>query len=144
MSVVNNIRIFGRLTKDPEIRVVGEGESGFKVAKFSVAVNRSSKKDNPETDFFDVQAFRGKADVIEKYFHKGSRILVSGEMHFDSYKDKDGNNRKASCITLDDFGFVDSASGSSSSKSENRFTKAGSYENKKPKSLSPADEEELW
>lgn len=109
MSAANTVIIMGRLTKDPEIREVGEGENSFVTAKFSVAVNRVSKKDHPQADFFNVVAYRKKAEIIQKYFSKGSRILVKGEMHFDTYTDKDGESHKIHELILEDFGFIDTA-----------------------------------
>lgn len=121
MSAVNTIMIMGRLTREPELKTVGEGDKAFNVARFSVAVNRQTKKDHPEADFFNVEAFRGKADLIAQYFHKGSRILVKGEMRFDNYQDADGNERKAAKIVLDDFGFVDTkAESTSNSETETK------------------------
>lgn len=138
MSAVNTIMIMGNLTKDPELKTVGEGDRAFNVVRFSVAVNRQTKKDHPEADFFHVEAFRGKADAIAKYFHKGSRILVRGEMHFDNYQDADGNNRQASKIILEDFGFADTKSGSSdSTKTE---TKTASH----APNVSADDSDEPW
>ena len=142
MSAVNTIMIMGRMTKDPDVRTVGEGENAFKVAKFSVAVNRFSKKEHPEADFFDVEAFRSKAEVIEKYFHKGSRILVRGEMHFDNYQDKDGNNRKAAKITMDDFGFIDTASESNAKAQAETKTETSSSSS--APNVSADDSDDLW
>lgn len=114
MSVQNSIRLVGRLTKDPEIRTFEKEGQTQKVASFSVAVDRYSKKDHPECDFFDCTAFRQRAEFIEKFFHKGDRIIVEGEGHFDTYQDKDGNNRKAFKVSVSDCTFgsakTDSAS----------------------------------
>ena len=75
---MNNIIIHGRLTRDPELKdfTNGKGDPG-KLCKFSVAVNR---RFGDETDFFDCTLFGKSGEALEKYFHKGDGIVVSGEM----------------------------------------------------------------
>lgn len=105
MSVQNSIRLVGRLTKDPEIRTFEKDGQTQKVASFSIAVDRYSKNEHYAADFFDCTAFRQRAEFIEKFFHKGDRIIVEGEGHFDTYQDKDGNNRKAFKVSVSDCTF---------------------------------------
>lgn len=76
----------GRLTKDPEIR---RGEKA-NVALFSLAVQRGYIKDGKrETDFFSCTAFGKNAEFIEKYIHKGDKVIVRGKFENDNYE-KDG------------------------------------------------------
>lgn len=89
--MLNIIIIHGRLTKDPELR---NTQSGVSVCNFTVAVDRSyTKGEEKQTDFFDVVAWRGLADLVSKYFSKGKEIVVTGEMQSRKWQDKDGNNR---------------------------------------------------
>lgn len=89
--------IQGRLTKDPELRRTG---SGIAVASFTVAVDRDRKDENGEleTDFIDVCAWRGTAEFVCKYFHKGSMAVVSGRLQIRNWQDKDGNKRRSAEI----------------------------------------------
>lgn len=83
---MNKVIIMGRLTNDPNIRYAGETT----VASFSVAVDRKYKKDGqPSSDFPNVVAFGKTAEFIEKYFHKGMKILIDGRLQTGSYE-KDG------------------------------------------------------
>lgn len=90
---MNEFIFTGRLTKDIEIREVGEN----KVANFTVACDRRKDKDgNRKTDFFECVAWNGLAETLEKYCHKGDKILVRGEINFNEYdstkfKDENGN-----------------------------------------------------
>lgn len=45
------------------------------VASFSIAINRRGK--DKGADFFRCKAFNKQAEVINKFFHKGSRIAIS-------------------------------------------------------------------
>lgn len=85
---MNLILLCGRLTKDPEVRY---GANNTAIARFSIAVDRRFKRDGqPTADFFNCTAFGKTGEFIEKYFRKGSKILVNGEMQNDNYKNKDG------------------------------------------------------
>ena len=79
----------GRLTKDPEIRV---GQNA-KVARFTLAVDRTFKKEGGQSaDFISMTAFGKTADFVEKYLHKGSKIVTRSEFHNNHYKGSDGND----------------------------------------------------
>ena len=95
--------IHGRLTRDPEI-TKGAEPSKDRV-NFTVAVDRRFGDD---TNFFDCTLFGKRAAVIEKYFSKGSEIVVFGEGQLRTYEDKNGNKRKAYSIVVDDFDFCGS------------------------------------
>lgn len=89
---MNYIAIHGRLTRDPESRTT---QSGASVCNFTVAVDSSYSRQGEEkqTTYFDCVAWRGLADLVSKYFHKGKEIVVTGEMQSRKWQDKEGNNR---------------------------------------------------
>lgn len=95
--------IHGRLARDPEFTKGNEDKNSR--CNFTVAVDR---RYGDETDFFDCVIFGKRAEVIHKFFHKGSEILVSGEGQIRSYDDKSGVRRKAYSITVSDFDFCGS------------------------------------
>jgi len=97
--------IHGRLTRDPEF-TRGQEEKSDR-AKFTVAVDR---RYGDETDFIDCTVFGKRAGVIEKYFHKGSEIIVSGEGQVRSYEDRNGVKRKSYSVIVADFDFCGSRS----------------------------------
>lgn len=102
---INKVIIGGRLTADPEVK---QTPNGVSVASFSVAVSRKVGKDKePATDFLNVVAWRGTADFVGKYFHKGSSICVVGSLQVRKWQDKDGGNRYATEIVADEVNFVD-------------------------------------
>ena len=69
---MNKIILIGHLGRDPELQVTPDGTP---VTKFSVAVNRYSKTSSgerrEETDWYNISAWRGLAEIAEKYLHKG-------------------------------------------------------------------------
>ena len=111
---MNNHTIHGRLVRDPELTPRKNSDSSDRV-NFTVAVDR---RFGDETDFFDCVLFGGGAAVIEKYFHKGSEIVVSGEGQIRSYEGKDGVKRKAYSIVVSNFDFCGSRNDSSERKND--------------------------
>ena len=100
----NTITIHGYLGRDPELKEYknAKGETGHLV-NFSVGVSRISDG----TDWFDVTFFGRRAEVIEKFFGKGSQIIVSGRMQSDTVE-KDGRKHKYWKLIGEDFDFCDS------------------------------------
>ena len=84
----NHITIHGYLGRDPELKEYKNAQGETRpLVNFSVGVSRIGDG----TDWFDVTFFGRRAEVIEKFFDKGSQIIVSGRMQADTYE-KDGQN----------------------------------------------------
>lgn len=89
---VNQVILIGNVGKEPEIRVF---ENGIKVATFSVATSTGGYKkqdgtDVPEkTSWHNIVAWRGLADISEKFVHKGDKLTVIGSISYREYE-KDG------------------------------------------------------
>ena len=104
--MLNQITIMGRLTRDPELRRTGGGTA---VTSFTVAVDRDfSSRDEKETDFIDCVAWRSTGEFVNKYFSKGSMILVSGRLQIRAWTDKDGNKRRSAEVVADNVYFGES------------------------------------
>lgn len=117
--MLNHIVIMGRLTRDPELRRTGSGKP---VASFTVAVDRDfSQGDQKETDFIDCVAWNKTGEFVDKYFSKGSMIVVAGRLQIRSWNDKDGNKRRTAEVVADNVYFGESKS------QESRGTQAPSY-----------------
>lgn len=80
---MNKAVIAGRLTDEPKM---SETNSGKKMAKFTVAVDRI--KDG--ADFISCIAWEKNAEFVEKYCHKGVKYLVEGHIQTGSYEGKNG------------------------------------------------------
>ncbi len=112
--MINRIVLMGRLTADPEYR---QTPNGVAVATFSIAVDRNFAANGTErqTDFIPCVAWRGTADFISRYFHKGSMIAVDGSLQTRKYTDKQGNNRTAFEVVIDQVSFTGSKAESGTS-----------------------------
>lgn len=106
--MLNKIIIMGRLTRDPELR---RTSSGLAVTSFSVAVERdyqSQSSGEHEVDFINCVAWRQTGEFVNKWFTKGSMIVVSGRLQMRNYTDKDGNKRVAAEVVAENVYFGES------------------------------------
>ena len=100
---MNKLTIIGNLTADPELRTI---PSGVSVCTFTVAVNRRSGKDDRQTDFFRVAAWRQLGETCSKYLSKGRKVCVIGEVSARAYEGKDGTLRASLEVTADEVEFL--------------------------------------
>lgn len=120
----NRAILVGRLTADPELK---QTPNGVSVTSFSIAVNRAytSKGGERQTDFIDLVAWRSTAEFICRYFSKGKAILVEGSIQTRTYVDKQGQNRRAWEVVVDNAHFVESKNaGQGSGAPAQQFTDA--------------------
>lgn len=97
---------YGRLCADPDYR---QTTSGVPVCSFTVAVNRNYRKDGEQdADFISCTAWRQTAEFINKYFRKGSAIIVEGSLHNNNYTDKNGVKHYGMDIAVDQVNFGES------------------------------------
>lgn len=123
----NKVILGGRLVADPELKTT---QSGISVTSFRLAVNRRPGKDGEsQTDFFTVNAWRGTAEFISKYFRKGSCICVTGTMQTRTWE-KDGVKHTVTEIQADDATFVDG-------KNDGAGTAAGTKAEYNPYDVTP-------
>lgn len=101
---MNEVNLVGRLTKDPDVR---ENNSGLKVARFSIAIDRGKDKDGNSlgTDFPNIACFRKTAELVEKYLSKGRQVAIIGKLRTDSYE-KDGKKLYTTSVVADHIEFL--------------------------------------
>ena len=138
--MLNVAIIMGRLTRDVELR---RTNSGKPVAGFTVAVDRdyAPEGQEKETDFIDCVAWNGTAEFVDKYFKKGSMIVVHGRLQIRNWTDKDGNKRKTAEILASNVYFGESKKsqeGSNPTYGQNGYpgntTAPAGYQNQAPQS----------
>ena len=122
---MNKLILTGRLTKDPEVKAIGDNNM---VTKFTIAVNRNYKdKDgNRPADFIPCEAFGKTAEFISNYVTKGRLVEVDGEMRVDQYQNEEGENRTFTKCHVNTLNALDSA------KSANEESTATNTEIERP------------
>lgn len=100
---LNVITIMGRIAKDIELRRTNNGTA---VASFTVAVDRDF--DKGKTDFIECVAWKNTAEFAAKYFGKGSKVVLTGQLQMRDWEDKNGNKRRNAEIIVGSMYFADS------------------------------------
>lgn len=105
---MNKVILMGRLTAEPEVRYT-QGNSQTAIAKFSIAVDRKFKQEGqPTADFFNCTCFGKQASFVEKYLHKGIKIVMNGRVQNNNYTNKDGQKVYGICIMVEEIEFAES------------------------------------
>ena len=103
---MNEVRLFGTLTKDPNIRHA-ECEDGYDVARFTVRVEQGEREDGKNyADNINVVAFRKVAELVEKKLRKDMAVIVLGHVHASFYTNRDGERVFSQDIVVDKIDIV--------------------------------------
>ena len=125
---------FGNVGNDPKVTTL---QSGTKVAKLSLATNKTYTKDGEkvtETQWHNIIFWNKLAELCEKYVKKGSSLIVEGEVTYRSYENKDGVTVYLTEIIGNNLHFA-------GSKKEEEPQAKGEWQGKKPvQSMSNVDE----
>ncbi len=108
---MNVCTFMGRLTDTPELKTTTNRTS---VTSFTLAVDRAytPKGQEKQTDFIPCVAWRNTAEFITKYFRKGNKMAVKGELQQRSYTvSNDGSKRTVYEVVVDGAFFCESKSG---------------------------------
>lgn len=101
---MNKIFLIGNLTRDPEL---SETQNGIAVCRFAIAVNRRRTGDvEPQTDFFNITAWRGLAESVARYCKKGNKVAVTGNVQIRTYEGNDGVKRTSVDVVAEDVEFL--------------------------------------
>src|SRR5262245_35891226 len=91
---LNDVRLVGRLTRDPEVRYTARGQA---VCRLDIAVNRRFKDNSgewrEEATFVPVTVWREAAERCRERLKKGSAVDVEGRLKSSSWETKDGQKR---------------------------------------------------
>lgn len=98
MAGLNKVFLIGNFTADPELK---QSQGGISVTSFTLGVSRRGEG----TDFINVVAWRQTAELICKYFKKGSPICVCGSIQTRQYE-KDGQKRTAFEVVANEITFI--------------------------------------
>lgn len=106
MADLNLCVFIGRVGRDPELKHFPS--SGDPYCSASIAVGKKWKDKNSgemreQTTWVPLQFFNKTAELFAKYAKKGSQIRVNGEFTTRKYNDKDGVERTATEIRVQDF-----------------------------------------
>lgn len=99
MASINQVVLSGNVGQDPEVRTF---EGGNKKARFSLATTKKWKaKDGTpkeETQWHRIEVWGNLAEIAENYVKSGCGLVVSGELTYETYTNKDGVEKTSTII----------------------------------------------
>lgn len=101
--MVNKVILVGNVGMDPEVRSL---ETGVKVARIRLATterifNRQTNETTEHTEWHTITLWRGLAEVVDKYVHKGSQLYVEGRLRSREWE-RDGQKHYGTEIVADE------------------------------------------
>ena len=99
---MNKVIISGNLTKDMEVMV---SKNDVNIGKFTVAVN-NGYGENTNTQFYPVILFGKRVEALQKYLLKGTKVIIDGQIDYNSIHDDDGNWKNYFQIIANDIDIV--------------------------------------
>lgn len=102
---MNKVILKGIISKDIDYRST---VSGVEVVSFNLAVKRDfkNKDGNYDADFINLVAYKNTANFINKYFEKGSKILLEGRLQTRNYEAKNGTRVYVTEVIVEKAEFV--------------------------------------
>ena len=101
--MINKVILVGNVGGDPEVRTT---ESGVKVARIRLATSeRYTDKQSGErkelTEWHTITLWRGLADIVDRYVHKGSQLYIEGRLRTREWTDTNNIKRYTTEILAD-------------------------------------------
>lgn len=114
---MNIVALTGRLTREPEVKRVGQ-DKDLAQARFTLAVD-----DYKSTDFINIRCLGKQAEWVEKWTGKGTKVEITGKIKAGSYQDQDGRKVYYTEVLANSVSF-----GESKAEAEARQQAAGQQE----------------
>ena len=116
-----------RLSSDIELRYT---PSGTAIASFSVVSSNKHKtqqgEDREDTCFIQATVFGTRAEILNQYVKKGSKLFIRGELKLDTWTDQQGQKKSKHSIHIKEFEFLDCKE-SQSAQQGNGTNQSSSY-----------------
>ena len=84
---MNKVLLTGRLTRDPELRVLASGRN---VTTFSVATNEYIGNGKEKAEYHSIVTWERLADICARYLGKGMTVAIEGRIQTRQWDDDRG------------------------------------------------------
>lgn len=106
---MNSFNVVGNLVRDPETHYT---QNGFGITESAVAANYSRKSADGTWEehaaFVDIKVLGGSGESFARFFSKGSKVALSGEIQMDRWQNAEGQNRSKLYLLVRDWSFCES------------------------------------
>jgi single-strand DNA-binding protein len=111
-SLKNKVLLIGNLGQDPEVKTF---DSGKTKVNFTMATNDVYKNGDGEkitdTQWHNMVVWGKLAEVASKYLKKGSEVAVEGKLTSRQYKDKEGQTKYITEVSVNELLMLDKKPG---------------------------------
>ncbi len=119
----NKALLLGHVGKDPEIRSTA---GGMIVASFSLATADRQKDSQgnwvDKTEWHNLVAFSGRAEVVRDYVKKGTQLFIEGKIQTRSWDDRESGQKKYRTeILVDELTLLGGQPGGGNGRSRNEY-----------------------
>lgn len=127
MSGYNKAILVGNLGTDPELKAIDNGNSvlSFRMATSKNWTDKTGAK-KEKTEWHNIKIWGKRAEALNKYLSKGSKVFIEGEITTRQWEDKDGGKRYTTDIVASEIvllgGKGDAAEHTSAGKSAKSYT----------------------
>lgn len=102
---INRVELSGNITRDAELHGA--------MCAFTIAVNDRERGEDGEwkdaPSFVDCKVLGQRAAKLVGYLSKGTKVAIAGRIKQDKWQAKDGTNRSALRVIVDDLEFMSRA-----------------------------------
>ena len=137
---VNKVILVGNVGKDAEVRYI---DSGVAVASFPLATSETYTAKSGEkvtnTEWHNIVAWRGLAEMAGKYIQKGRQLYIEGRIRTRSYDDKDGVKKYISEILADNIQLLGRKEEGGNNGSSGEYQKTESGQNSQTNDFDAGD-----
>lgn len=116
---MNRVIISGNLTKDMDVKVTSKD---MNIGKFTVAVN-NGYGENTNTQFYPIVLFGKRVEALQKYLLKGAKVIIEGQIDYNSVQDDEGNWKNYFQIIANDIDIVKFVEVEEEPKKNNKYNK---------------------
>lgn len=101
---INKVTLIGNVGKDPDVRYL---DNHVCVANLTLATTergytaQNGTQVPDRTEWHNLVFWRGLAEAVEKYVHKGDKLYVEGSLRTRNYDDQNGVRRYVTEIFVD-------------------------------------------
>lgn len=146
--MVNKVILIGNVGAEPEVRYL---DGGVAVANLRLATTERYRNKNGEnidqTEWHNIVLWRGLAEIVEKYVHKGMRLYIEGRIRTRSWDDQNGIKRYTTEIYADNMQMLsfkqDGDNGANTPKSSYNAPSSSASVNSPEPPMAPDDNDDL-
>ncbi len=122
MAGVNKVILIGNLGADPEVRHLQNGASvaNFRIATSETYKDKTTGEKREQTEWHSIVAWRGLAEITERFLRKGSKVYIEGKLRTRKWQDKDGIERYTTEVHADEMNMLDRANPAAGGENANR------------------------